>query len=114
MAQTAKIYNYWLETTILAILARNDNVIIEETTGTTTKIFIFLDSPFSLKYTDPQVTCSILDWSSVKYSVMYKNKTNDKEQWKTQTPVYKVRMYEKAFFYNGCVIFNQIQIVKFL
>ena len=49
----------------------------EETTGATTKIFIFLDSPFSLKYTDPQVASSILDWSSVADSVMYKNK----EQW---------------------------------
>ena len=54
-----------------AILTRNDNGTME---GITTKIF---DSPFALKYTEPQVACSILDWSSVEYSVMYKNK----EQW---------------------------------
>ena len=58
-----------------AILTRNDNGTIE---GTTTKIFIFfLNSPFSVKYTDQQLACSILDWSSFEYSVMYKNK----EQW---------------------------------
>ena len=33
------------------------------------KNLYFLDSPFSLKYTYPQVASSILDWSSVAYSV---------------------------------------------
>ena len=41
------------------------------------KSLFFLDSPFLVKYTDQQLACSILDWPSVEYSVMYKNK----EQW---------------------------------
>ena len=52
-----------------AILARDDNGTIE---GTTTQIFIFLDSSFSLKRTGPQVAWSYLGWTHVENSVMYK------------------------------------------
>ena len=52
-----------------AILARNDNGTIK---GTTTQIFISLDSSFSLKCMGPQIACSYLGWTPKENSVMYK------------------------------------------
>ena len=52
-----------------AILSRNDNGTIK---GTTTQIFISLDSSFSLKCMGPQIACSYLGWTLKENSVMYK------------------------------------------
>lgn len=50
-------------------MARNDNGTIK---GTTTQIFISLDSSFSLKCMGPQIACSYLGWTPKENSVMYK------------------------------------------
>ena len=53
-----------------AILARNDNGTIK---GTTTQIFISLDSSFSLKCMGPQIACSYLGWTPKENSVIDTN-----------------------------------------